>query len=101
MNTSSANQERYEIRPFARRINRELRRLPPEYKTRIDAAIESLTANPRPRNSVHLYANVYRIRVGNYRVVYQVDDENLEIDVGRVGRRDEAMYQNLRGLFRH
>lgn len=100
MNMSSTNPRRYEIIPFTRRVNRELRRLPTEYSQRILAAIESLANNPRPHNSIQLYDDVYRLRIGRYRAVYHINDENLEIDIGKVGRRDEAMYQDSRSLFR-
>ena len=100
MNMSAANPRRYEIRPFTGRVNRQMRRLPPEYRPRVDAAINALSLDPRPRGAVQLYDNIYRIRVGRYRVVYHIDDSASEIDVGKIGPRDESMYQNLRSLFR-
>ncbi|MCZ6675837.1 MAG: type II toxin-antitoxin system RelE/ParE family toxin [Candidatus Poribacteria bacterium] len=36
---------------------------------------------------------IYRIRVGNYRVIYQVDDRNQIIRLGWVGRRREDTYR--------
>ena len=97
---SSANPRRYEILPFVRRVNRQLQRLPSRYQQRVIAAIDNLALDPRPRGSVQLYDDVYRIRIGRYRVIYQIDDSVSEIDVGKIELRGESTYQNLRTLFR-
>lgn len=60
-------------------------------RQRIIAKIQSLASNPRPRGSEKLagYADRYRIRQGNYRVVYLVDDEADEIIIYKVGHRGD------------
>lgn len=56
---------------------------------RILVAIEDLSTNPHPRQSRKLVGseNSYRLRVGRYRVLYQVDDRNSLIIVFAVGHR--------------
>ena len=58
---------------------------------RLTQAIRSLAENPRPSSCVKLSGedNVYRVRVGDYRIVYQIRDEQLVILVIAVGHRRE------------
>jgi mRNA interferase RelE/StbE len=62
-----------EIKPSARK---ELERLSNSLIARLAAKIEGLSANPRPSGCKKLrgYKDLWRIRVGDYRVVYIVDD---------------------------
>ncbi len=55
-------------------------------------AIQMLAANPRPADTRKLVGSdgEYRIRVGNYRVVYFIDDLNRIIDVQRIRHRKDA-----------
>ena len=60
---------------------------------RIDRAILSLSDDPTPPNSKHLAGdmpNLYRLRVGDYRIIYQVDGDKLIILVVHVGHRREV-----------
>jgi mRNA interferase RelE/StbE len=58
---------------------------------RIRTAIDSLAGDPRPRGAVKLAGrNDYRIRVGDYRVIYAVDDEERLIIVARIAHRREV-----------
>jgi len=60
---------------------------------RIDRALLSLTDNPTPPNSKHLagdVSNLYRLRVGDYRIIYQVDGGKLIILVIHVGHRKDV-----------
>jgi mRNA interferase RelE/StbE len=59
---------------------------------RIRAAIELLAENPRPPACVTMSGEqgVYRVRVGDYRIVYEVMDAMLIIHVVRVGHRREV-----------
>lgn len=80
----------YEIQ-ISRSALKSLQRLQRRDQQRIRAAIELLAANPRPPACVALAgeANVYRIRVGDYRVLYEVFDGILVIHVVAVGHRRE------------
>lgn len=59
---------------------------------RIRAAIDLLADQPRPPNCVALQgeSGVYRVRVGDYRIVYEVFDQLLVVQVVRVGHRREV-----------
>ncbi len=74
-----------QIKPRARRA---LLRIPnPEYG-RIVAGIGSLANNARPPGAKKLVgSNAWRIRVGNYRAIYEIDDQNLIVTVRDVGHR--------------
>lgn len=73
---------------------RDLRRLAAnrDLLEKIDARILSLANDPRPHNSQKLTDedSLYRIRVGEYRIIYQVLDETLVVLVVRVRHRREV-----------
>lgn len=68
---------------------KELAKIQKEYALKIDKAIRTLANNPFPNGSLKLKANEnkYRIRVGNYRVIYNVDNNILTILILKVGHR--------------
>jgi mRNA interferase RelE/StbE len=59
---------------------------------RIAGAIDGLAANPRPRNAKVLQgaSSILRIRVGDYRILYTIEDAVLLVLVVRIGRRREV-----------
>ena len=71
---------------------RELEGLEPRLGRRILASIEGLGSQVRPRGSRKLVGseNSYRLRVGQYRVLYQIDDEERLITVVAIGHRREV-----------
>ncbi len=75
-----------------RAAERDLRRLPTDVHDRIIRAIQGLRGNPRPPGCRKLIGteNDWRIRVGDYRVVYDVDDTARVIRVNRVRHRREV-----------
>lgn len=70
-----------------RRVDKNLEKLPQEIQDRLNAAIDKLADEPRPRGCVNLEGSDWRIRVGDYRVLYTIDDEAREVAVFRVGHR--------------
>jgi mRNA interferase RelE/StbE len=76
---------------FASRAERDFRKLPPDVQRRLDPAIQALAENPRPPGCVKLSGEdfVWRIRVGDYRIVYQVRDESLLVLLLKAGHRRE------------
>ncbi|MBI2303182.1 MAG: type II toxin-antitoxin system RelE/ParE family toxin [Chloroflexi bacterium] len=85
---------RVEISPAA---GRELRRLLLPVRDRLEPVIMALAEEPRPQGVRKLQGGerAYRIRVGDYRVVYEVyDNENLVV-ILRVGRRTESTYRRV------
>jgi mRNA interferase RelE/StbE len=89
----------YRVEALSSRIKRELRRVPPYDRERVIKAIEALAENPRPQGIVQLEPNVYRLRVGDYRIIYQVFDEEQLLIIGRVARRSEKTYRDVQDLF--
>ena len=87
---------RIEVTPRARK---DLRALPKKERQRIAEQIDALKTDPRPTGCKKLKGreDFYRIRVGDYRVVYQIEDEVLLILIVRVGDRKE-IYEIIRRL---
>ncbi len=71
---------------------RELKRLPKEVVVRIVRAVEELAANPRPPGATKIVGSqhTYRLRQGDYRVVYNVLTQEVVIEVIRVGHRRDV-----------
>jgi mRNA interferase RelE/StbE len=61
-------------------------------RARIVERIEAMAENPKPRGCEKLagYSHRFRIRQGNYRVVYLVDDQRREITIFKVGDRKDV-----------
>jgi len=78
-----------EFRPSALRT---FKKLPTVIQRRVSSALDGLTTNPFPSGVKKLIheENVYRVRVGDYRILYQVDGQQLLILVLRVGHRKEV-----------
>lgn len=70
---------------------RQLRKLDPQARRRVQAAVELLAETPRPAGSIKLVGedNLWRVRTGNYRIVYEVHDGVLLVLVVAVGHRRE------------
>ena len=76
----------------ARRAIRSIARLPRQDQRQVQAAIDLLADEPRPPGCVALAGeeSVYRVRIGNYRILYEVIDARLVIQVVRVGHRRDV-----------
>ena len=60
-------------------------------RERVVLALEKLEQNPRPRGAAKLKArSAWRIRVGNYRIIYEIKDNKLTILILAVGHRREV-----------
>ena len=90
---------RYRVENTGRRVEREIERLPRPDRDRVINAIQSLADAPRPYGTKQLSSGVYRLRAGNYRVIYRVVDEERFVIVGRVCRRSERTYRQWHQLF--
>jgi mRNA interferase RelE/StbE len=76
------------IKPSA---GKELERLGDQVLRRVDAAILRLRENPQPQGVKKLTGvPLYRIRVGTYRVVYEIDHVRKQITVVTIGHRREV-----------
>ncbi len=80
------------IRPTA---EKSLDKIPLPARRRIADALEELRGDPRPAGVVKLTGdeNLWRIRVGNYRVVYEIHDDRLIVLVLRVAHRKDVYRQ--------
>ena len=61
-------------------------------RLRLVAKIQGLASNPRPHGSEKLsgYDKRYRVRQGNYRVVYLINDELDEVTIFKIGNRKDV-----------
>lgn len=73
---------------------KQINALPKKIKKRVLAKINDLENNPRPSGCMKLKGrkNLYRIRIGDYRIIYSVNDYELIIYIFQVGHRRE-IYQ--------
>ncbi len=71
---------------------RQLRKLDPTSRRRIQAVIDLLAANPRPPAAKQLVggSGEWRVRTGDYRVIYEIRDSELLVLVLRMGHRREV-----------
>jgi mRNA interferase RelE/StbE len=80
---------RLELTPAARRG---LGALPPDVRRRVDVRMQALGEYPRPPGVEKLqgYAWLYRLRVGAYRIIYEIDDGAQRVLIVLVGHRREV-----------
>ncbi len=72
--------------------NKELQRLSKAVVTKITIAINGLSQNPRPNGVKKLKdsdEDLYRIRVGDYRIIYVIDDGIKIVNIRRIGHRKD------------
>lgn len=71
---------------------KELKSLPSDVTQRVWDKIRELPENPRPPGckKLHGYKSRWRIRIGHYRVVYDIDDAQRTVDITRVAHRREV-----------
>ena len=70
---------------------KELESAPPKDRQRIVTKIGALAGNPRPMGAEKLSGDdKYRIRQGDYRILYEIIDEELIVTVVRIGHRREV-----------
>jgi mRNA interferase RelE/StbE len=76
------------LRPRARK---EARRLDRQILARISKAIDTLAENPRPSGSLKVKTTEgrWRIRVGDWRIGYEIDDEARTVTIITIGHRSE------------
>ena len=75
---------------------RQLRKFDPPVRRRIQAAVELLAEDPRPPAATQLVggAGEWRVRTGDYRIVYQIEDDELLVLVLRAAHRREIYRPN-------
>jgi mRNA interferase RelE/StbE len=80
----------------ARSARKELEKLPQASAQRVIEKIETLSSTPRPAGSLKLKGarQAWRIRIGEYRVIYEIDDRQRSIDAAIVRHRKDV-YRDL------
>lgn len=75
---------------------RQLRKVDPQVRRRIQGAIELLATDPRPPAARRLVggAGEWRVRTGDYRIVYEIEEHRLLVLVVSIGHHRE-IYQRL------
>jgi len=89
----------YKVR-YLRKVRKALDNLSLSDFRRIDRRIQALRQTPRGRGCKKIGEDIYRVRVGRFRIIYHVDDEQRLISIGKVDRRREDTYKGIEDLFR-
>ena len=75
---------------FRKSVARDLGRIPNHDLKRILVTLESLSEDPRPVGIEKLSGNErYRVRQGNYRIIYEINDNEVVVVVVKVGHRKD------------
>lgn len=97
----SANEQRiFEVRLRSKRAQRELDALQQVDYQRVLTRLKALADEPRPKGCDKLYDGIYRVRVGDIRIIYLVDEKNKRIEVGGIRRRGKKTYKGIEELSR-
>ncbi len=74
---------------------KDYRKIPENEIQKVNQAVDALAVNPRPHGYKKLQnRNAYRIRIGNYRVIYEIKNKQLMLLIIRIRNRKEV-YKNL------
>ena len=80
----------WEVR-LGREAEKTLKRLMPEIKERVLTALAKLRSNPFPIGIEKLKTtNEWRLRVGDYRIIYRVDEKRRIVEVSEIGHRRDV-----------
>ncbi len=84
-------QRRYTV-GTAPAVDKQLSRLPRSVQRRLTETIEGLESNPRPHGVKKLEGpdNLWRVRVGDYRIIYTIEDDRLLVLVVKIGHRGDV-----------
>ena len=83
----------YELQ-FKKKAIKALAKINDPYYSTIIQAIDELAENPRPSGYIKLTGrNGYRIRVGTYRIIYDIFDTNVIVEIVNIGSRG-SIYEN-------
>lgn len=85
-----------------RLFQKTLKKIPADYQASIVSAIRSLSTNPRPQGKrtkklvgeliVSRFTAEYRLRIGPYRVLYDIDDQRKKVVLLKLAKRDDQTY---------
>jgi mRNA interferase RelE/StbE len=76
---------------FKKSVGKDFRNIPKSEVDKLLSRIDSLAEDPRPRGSLKLAGQErYRVRQGVYRILYEIQDDELVVTVVKVGHRKDA-----------
>ncbi|MEO7364453.1 MAG: type II toxin-antitoxin system RelE/ParE family toxin [Candidatus Saccharimonadales bacterium] len=80
---------------YSKTAQKDIRTVPKQHLSAVASKISKLATSPRPRDSQKLkgYRNLYRIRQGDYRIVYGIEDMQLVVMVIKIGHRKDVYKQ--------
>ena len=90
----------FEVRLRSNRVQRELNSLQKTDYERVIAKLRALSTEHRPKGCEKLLDHIYRIRVGDIRIIYFIDESVKRIEIGAIRRRTERTYREIQDLFR-
>jgi mRNA interferase RelE/StbE len=84
---------RYRVR-LKRGAEKALHAAPTEDQARLRDTLEELETNARPNGTKHIGDDLWRVRTGDWRVIYTIDDDAAEVMIWVIGRRGDV-YRHL------
>jgi len=84
--------EKYEVL-VDRRVVKFFRHLLPKHATQLKSKLEALGDSPFPQDYKKLHAGGYRVTVGEYRILYTVDDSSKTVKVFEIIKRNDLKYR--------
>lgn len=97
---NAGEQQVFDVRLRSRRVQRELDALRGVDYERVVVKLRALANDPRPQGCEKLYDAIYRVRVGDSRIIYLIDQKKRHIEVGAIRLRSERTYKGIERLFR-
>lgn len=80
------------------KVEKQLQRIPKNQLERVVDTMRSLRDDPRPSGCVKLEEQLYRVRQGQYRIIYAVFDDKVVVVICKVAKRSEDTYKNIQTL---
>lgn len=87
----------YELK-LHRDVEKRLEKIPKKQRERLVETMRSLREEPQPIGCVKLEDRLYRIRQGQYRIIYAIFDDEIIVFVCKVTRRTETIYRDLKNM---
>ena len=85
----------YRVDNASKRVDKQILKLPTDYRNLVVKKILGLETNPRPYGVQKLADNIYRLKVGRYRIIYEIDDDKKLVVITKVDKRSESTYKNI------
>ena len=81
-----------------RDVEKQLSRIPEKQRDRLIKTMRSFRNEPRPSGCIKLDDNLYRVREGQYRIIYAIFDKELMVFECKIAKRTESTYSDLKKL---